>query len=256
MYKALIFDVDGTIARKSTDGSDIDDSTCKAVAQAQQAGFKVACATGREEWLVDPILKKLGLTAPCIVEGGTRIIDSVSQKTLWEKQLNAGAAAKILAVFKQFAKPDRKVGNPHKGSHQELSVTDTLPDGLRIVYLLEIEAQAARQIANEINAQSIAIAHLTPSWFKDGCFDVHVTHPEATKQHALAIWHELEKVTKAETIGMGDSGNDIPLFESAGFKVAVGNSTPDLLELADYVAPDATDHALKHVIDKFLLNQG
>ena len=53
---------------------------------------------------------------------------------------------------------------------------------------------------------------------------------------------------------MGDSGNDIPIFQSSGLKVAVGNATVGLKALADYIAPSVDQHALEHVIDRFLLS--
>ncbi len=52
---------------------------------------------------------------------------------------------------------------------------------------------------------------------------------------------------------MGDSGNDIPLFNAAGFKVAAGNATPALKELADYIAPKVEDGALEHVLQQFFM---
>lgn len=54
---------------------------------------------------------------------------------------------------------------------------------------------------------------------------------------------------------MGDSGNDVPIFQSCGYKVAVGNATSTLKELADYIAPPVSKHALGHVIETVLLHR-
>jgi len=78
--------------------------------------------------------------------------------------------------------------------------------------LLGIPHDIATNVCNVINSQGYAVAHMTYSWDGEGFMDVHVTHTEATKEHAIKAWQKIESVTKAETIGMGDSGNDIPLF--------------------------------------------
>lgn len=252
MYQALITDLDGTAVQISSDGSDIDAATKEAVRSAINNGKKLACATGREWVLVKPVVRQLGFTAPCIVEGGTRIIDPQTEQTVWEKSLDAGVPAKILEIFK--AEADHGVVMRSPDAHrQKLDDVDSVPDTLRYLYLLAVKEEVAVTISNRINASINAVAHFTPSWSGGSLVDIHVTHPEATKEHAIQVWQQLERVTKEETIGMGDSGNDVPIFQASGLKVAVGNAKAGLKELADYIAPDVTEYALKHVIDKFLL---
>lgn len=252
MYKALITDLDGTAVSIASNGSDVDDKTREAIAHAIQAGKKLTCATGRDWKMVKPVIQKLGFVLPCVIEGGTRIIDPITEKTLWEKALEGGASAKIFEIFKS----ESQIGTLMTSAEVKgvpLGTVQSVPHHLRFIYLLGIEESAAINISNRINENQYAIAHLTPSWDGGTFVDVHVTHPEATKEHAIHIWQELENVTQAETIGVGDSGNDIPIFQSAGLKVAVGNATMDLKELADYIAPNVDAHALVHVINKFLL---
>jgi hydroxymethylpyrimidine pyrophosphatase-like HAD family hydrolase len=97
--------------------------------------------------------------------------------------------------------------------------------------------------------------HSSPSWCDENLYDVHVTHLNATKRKAKHKLYEVVEVMKGETIGTGDSDNDIPLFESVGFGVAVRNGTDLLKRLADYVAPAQSDGALKYVIRRFLIEQ-
>ena len=40
---------------------------------------------------------------------------------------------------------------------------------------------------------------------------------------------------KRDVIAFGDSNNDLPMFQAAGFKVAMGNGSEDLKSQADYV---------------------
>jgi len=60
---------------------------------------------------------------------------------------------------------------------------------------------------------------------------------------------------KENVIAVGDSGNDIPLFESAGLKVAMGNSTEDLKSKADFVTKNVENDGLAYVIEKYILQE-
>lgn len=74
----------------------------------------------------------------------------------------------------------------------------------------------------------------------------------------MIAWYTLSKqllqLNKSEIIGVGDRDNDLPLFDSVGFKIGVGNATQTLKNAADYIAPSAKDDGLAHVIEKFILS--
>jgi len=252
IYKALITDLDGTVVELSSDGHDVSDIARMAVKRAQDSGSKIACATGRRWSFAKPVIEKLGITGPCIVEGGTRIIESSTEETLWEKHLDPSSLSVILEIFK--SKTSQGKISTFQNLPSALQSVTSVPDDARFMYLLGLYPDIAADICNAINGNGYAVAHMTPSWSGGNKMDVHVTHPEATKEHAVQVWQQLEGVTKAETIGMGDSGNDIPLFESVGLSVAVGNATPELKQLADYIAPAQNQEALAHIIDRYLIS--
>lgn len=252
MYKALITDLDGTAVMISSDGSDVDGKTRHAVKQAQQRGFKLACATGREWRFARPVIDSLGFVSPCIIEGGTRIVEPATGKTLWEKYLDPDTPAAILDIFKREAESGLLMISADD-ARPPLHTVNSVPEKLRYIYLLSVREQVAIKIINSINASGSIIAHMTPSWDGDGLVDIHVTHVEATKEHAIQVWQEMENIAKRETIGLGDSGNDLPIFQSAGLKVAVENARHELKELADYIAPSVQENGLAYVIDRFLM---
>ncbi len=249
-------DLDGTVVPiASIDGREISRATKEAIARAQTQGLLLAAATGRPWEFAKTIIQALELKAPCIIEGGARIIAPDTEKTLWGTYLDDEAARSALDIVKREAKTATVA---FEGEHTQpilqalpIETVNWLPKRNRIVYFLGIDKAVARRIARAINDKSYAAAHVTPSWHGD-LLDVHVTHPEGTKEHALSIWHGLVHINKSETIAMGDSANDIPLFQSAGFKVAVKNASPELKKLADYIAPAQENEALRHVIERFL----
>ncbi len=58
---------------------------------------------------------------------------------------------------------------------------------------------------------------------------------------------------KKDTISVGDSYNDIPLFEASEFKVAPSNAKLEIKEMADYVGVSNDEGILADMIEKFIL---
>jgi len=254
MYKALITDLDGSAVIISSYGEDVDEETRAAVARAQAEGLHIACATGRQWIKAKPVIEALGIKSLCIVSGGSAIVNSETEEVIWKQPLTPRTTHEILAIFKRHA----TMGDlyiPEAPFEAPLKDIVDVSDELLYMYMIGIPSRDAEAIIDAVAKSGLAVAHHTPSWEGNGLQDVHVTHPGATKEHALKVWHRLQGVSVEETIAMGDSGNDRPLFRAAGLKVATGNATGELKALADYIAPPVTDHALKHVIDKFLLGQ-
>ncbi len=82
---------------------------------------------------------------------------------------------------------------------------------------------------------------------------VEVHSLEASKGHGLKYLAEHFGVDRAETVAVGDSGNDNSMIEWAGLGVAMGNALPEVFEAADVVAPAVTEDGLAYVIEKYLL---
>ncbi len=172
---------------------------------------------------------------------------------VWEKYLDDAVAQGIFDIFKREAHDGLLVSSAHP-ARQALSSVRSLPPHVRFVYLLFLPARVAQRMATAINMLPSAAAHCTPSWSQNGSLDVHATHREGTKEYAIRAWQTMEHVLPEETIGMGDSGNDEPIFRSAGLRVAVQNSTAEIYAQADYIAPSAADGALRHVVKKFFID--
>lgn len=55
-------------------------------------------------------------------------------------------------------------------------------------------------------------------------------------------------------IGIGDSYNDLEYLKLCGLKVAMGNATPDIKKIADYIAPSYKDEGVAKTIEKYILS--
>ena len=53
-----------------------------------------------------------------------------------------------------------------------------------------------------------------------------------------------------DTVVFGDSNNDLSMFEYAATKVAMGNGSPKIRELADYVTTDMFHYGIQNGLTK------
>ena len=65
---------------------------------------------------------------------------------------------------------------------------------------------------------------------------------------------EYMNLTKDEVMAIGDHTNDIEIVSMVGLGVAVGNATPKLKEVADYVAKGEVEDGVIEAINKFLFD--
>ena len=70
----------------------------------------------------------------------------------------------------------------------------------------------------------------------DTKFALHLKHKSVDKGTGLVNIASLMGLKPEEFAAMGDSENDLPMFKAAGLGLAVGNATPEIKSVADYVA--------------------
>jgi len=99
-YKAIIFDLDGTAIPNRKDG--MPSQHLIDLIQDLKNKVFVCAATARPFSICKEVLKSLQLISPCVVSGGTRIIDPVTNKTLWEKNIPDEIVGKIIDTTKLF----------------------------------------------------------------------------------------------------------------------------------------------------------
>jgi Cof subfamily protein (haloacid dehalogenase superfamily) len=79
-----------------------------------------------------------------------------------------------------------------------------------------------------------------------------VTHPLANKGAALIAMARRFGVQASAVAAIGDGENDIPMFEQAGFSIAMGNAGPDVQARADRVTASCNDDGFAKAMERLL----
>lgn len=243
----LIFDLDGTAIPSRPDGM----PSAKVIEAVKKAKnfCQVAVATGRPYELTKNIIAALTIEDLCILDGGAHIFSVQKNDYVHTQEIDQPDLQALLAQLPQLA--SYEIADTRNLNRVKLSDYQT-PESTPLACIFETDETVAKQIITLTQNNPNLTAHRVASW-KNGVYDVHITHRLATKKHAMQKLLELLQVDPAEVMVVGDGGNDLPLFELAGLKVAMGNADPLLKAQADWIAPSIDEDGLAVAIEKFIL---
>ncbi len=248
-YKALVFDLDGTAIPKRPDGMP-SSVVVEAVREAKKV-CTVSVATGRPYSLCQKIVDALEIDDLCILNGGTHLYSRKSSDYVWKQEIDELVLQELFFKLRKFGKYD--VADEKRLERVPLSQYIT-SEPVALSCIFSTTKADSEEIKSIVNSFGSITANSTSSW-KEGTFDVHITHELATKKHALQSLLSRIDVDIDQTMVVGDGGNDLPLFELAGLKVAMGNAEEVLKKQANWIAPSVNDDGLAVAIKKFILKQ-
>jgi Cof subfamily protein (haloacid dehalogenase superfamily) len=265
MYKIIAIDIDDTLLN---DEHEVSPGTRAAIAEAAAQGTLVTLATGRMYASARKLAKQIELNVPLITYQGALVKNLMDDKVWYERFVPQGAAllideyARANGLHLQLYWDDRLFAreiNDKVNSYSKLSKIpyEVEPDFAKLLnqplpkMLLIDEPAKLDEIAPELREMVGADVHMTKS--KPNFLEF--MHAQGTKGCALQHLAAALDCDMAEVIAIGDSWNDREMLEVAGLGVAMGNSVPQLKEIADYVTLSNNEDGIKHVIDKFVFGR-
>ena len=245
-YKAIIFDIDGTLIPNKIDALP-SEKVRKSIAKASTK-IHIGVATSRPAYLARPILDHLKLSGPSILHGGAEITDLTTGKIFFKETIAKSTLIKIYKITKKYG---YRLYIDEENTHS--ITTDKYPfkdSGGAVVMGLDMDQ--SNRLAEILNNLGNVMPHRIPSWEKDK-IDVGITPVNATKQLGILRIAEILKISTEDIIGVGDGYNDFPLLMACGLKIAMGNAVSEIKEIADYIAPSVQDDGAADIIEKFVL---
>jgi len=249
-YKAIIFDLDGTAIPNVPNG--LPSSELIEVIKQAQGSIKLCAATGRPITNAKTILSALNLKDPCVISAGTQIVDPLTDEILWEAVIDPSDVNQILDVCKPYHY-EVLIRNELMGEGGAAADRSAIDGHVNVMYIMGCAEADAQVILEELERIENITAAGVVSWTHEGV-DIHVTHKDATKEHAVGELLNILGLDKSEVIGVGDADNDVHLFAAVGNKVAMGNGTDRLKSLADEVIDSVDNDGLAKLIQQYERN--
>jgi len=271
--KILAFDMDDTLL----DGhGKLSDGNRAALDRAIEKGYHVVIASGR----VWSALPKDVLAVPgiqyAITSNGARIRDVHADKILYENLLEASSVEacypwmKDPKVMLEIFYDDQVVADRYCMEHlaefgrvtpksQHYVLTTRIPvdnlwelieenkNKLENINLIFADQEKRLRYLKEIKEQvkGVTAVSSTPE-------NIELGGPTTSKANALDALAKMLGCTKENIMAFGDSTNDEQMLLHAGIGVAVGNAVPELLDIADYIAPTHDDDGVAYTLEHLL----
>ena len=242
--KALALDLDGTVIGA-------DERFSPAVAEAvRQAGdvVSVSLVTGRESESLLPFARELGLSAPQVGNNGALILDPVSGEAVWSASMPIETA--MLAI-----QPIIEAGYMFMASHETEVIRDPSKlDRREITWItaFDLTYEEANSLVGE-TSQHESLDAVKAYLPYNELWAVNFTRSGVNKGTGLKRLCDLIGIEPSEVAAVGDSFNDLPMFETAGLPIAMGGAPPELLKLARHTVGPVEQDGLVEAIERYVL---
>ena len=242
--KALALDLDGTLIG-------VDERVSLAVAEAvKQAAdvIHVSIVTGRESDSLLAFARELGLTSPQVGDNGALILDPITGEAQWSAPMRIETAMPAVRTIIES-------GYQFMATHETGIVGDA--DKLDAYELTRVTAfdltneEADGMICRTSGYDGLdAVKAYLPY---NGLWAVNFTRSGVNKGTGLRALCELLDIDPSEVAAVGDSFNDLPLFEAAGLPIAMGGAPSELLEIALHTVGNVEQNGLVEAIERYVI---
>lgn len=266
-YSLVAVDLDGTAVGE--DPKRLAARMPQVLRQAHLRGYHIVIATGRPfVGLPQKVLDQPWLQYGVLCDGA-ELWDLRLRKLLWQKPVSVDALNAVNAAASRLGLPAERIdaeGRYHTtdAEKEEILNLHATPFHAEILENHSVDGDAAdRTDISKINILGIphrkrsllldAVGNLPVSAVWCGEHNLEITAETATKASGVqAVCDELHIPMQA-VFALGDSGNDIPLLQAAGFSVAMRNAPAEVQAHADAVTLKNTDNGAAVAIERYLL---
>lgn len=245
LFKLILIDIDGTLTKDSSTIS----PKIKKLIKKNQGKIMISLISSRSRKSAYKFIKLLKLRSYHILENGAVVIDPnfKSVRTIFIQKSILTRIYELLkinescfnvcidGVTKYFNNTNDFNGIPFN------RVTRVSIINLKKNQLTEIDTQL--KSIDRINYYRVIDKSKSSSW------NIDITSNFASKSTASKFLFRHLKISKSQTIGIGDGYNDLPFIKNVNIKIAMGNAVKELKAIADIVVPSVNQDGLAYALD-------
>lgn len=278
-FDLVVLDLDGTVQDLFQAGV-ATPRVRNAIAAVQKAGIPLTVATGRTLDYIRTHSTYLHLTYPVITAHGGVIGDPQTGKLYAETRMPLAIAQEVASWLDahnvitalyinddeghthlyqnkeatdaaQHAFHDYVFGNPRELTPHFQSLLSNPSARAPLKFLSDNDPATEEDILPALRARFGEAIYLTRSHPRlvEG-MALGVNKGEALRQLCVLLQVDLQRV-----LAIGDNDNDIPLLQTAGYGVAMGNASPGLKAIADWIAPTIEEDGAAITLEQLLLEK-
>ena len=258
--KLVATDIDGTILKYDFKfNKEVKDC----IKKLTKDEIPVVLITGRMHTATDYIAEELELETPIVSYQGGLI--KHKDEILYEKNLDPKKAREIIKWAKKndvhlnlymndelYVEKDDAVVRKYTGERKAGFIVKSFEELElnRINKMLLIDFENPKRVTDwktylEKTYNDIHFVKSMPHFCE-------ICHPEAKKSSAVNFLREYYCIKREEILTIGDQNNDVELLLAGGIKIAMGNSTEELKQVADYITDTVDNNGFVKAIERFV----
>ncbi len=257
--KLIVSDLDGTLLK---DNGELDSDLTNLIKELINRGLIFSIATGRLHSAVKQVAEVLKLNGPVISLDGSLIKYVSNEEVLFESSLKARHVKKAIRLseehlvnivlchadaiyYTDFNTVIPSLLSKYGAEYKKIESYDNYIDNtLEIVCASDMKSSLKQM--NDAFQFPAAIGCNT-SFFRshtyENIFYLEIRKAGSNKGKGLKRLLKHLNIKAEETAVLGDWYNDITLFQTKAFKVAVANAIPELVQMADYVTKGSNNES-------------
>lgn len=288
MYKLVAVDLDGTMLDSY---GQVTENTKAVIQKTIQKGTDVIIASGRPIDSIKTIAKEIGSNKYFIAGNGALIYDIQKDEILYEKYMKKEKVLEIIKICEEnsiaynvytdktilatslkynvlyYHKENLKkqedkrthiniVENMYeyiKKMDEEKFLKITICDDSKTVFKSII-----RKLEKINDIEILDVSHMSRKLIQQGTEEVpieyyytEISSKDVDKWFAIEFLMQKLNLKKEEIVAIGDNVNDKKMIQEAGLGIAMGQSMPQLKELADYVTSSNTEEGVANALERF-----
>lgn len=287
MYKLVVVDLDGTMLNSY---GIVTENTKNIIRQTIDRGIDVIIASGRPIDSIKTIAKEIGSENYFIAGNGALIYDMKKNEIIYDKFLPKHKVLEIIKICEEnsisynvytdqtilatalkynvlyyqkenLKKEENKqtkisiIENMYeyvKNKKEEKYLKITICDDNQTVFQSII-----RKLRKIQGIEVLDVSHMSRKTIKQGTEEITIAYyyTEITVQN-VDKWNAIEflmqklNISKEEIVAIGDNVNDKKMIQEAGLGVAMGGSTPEIIQIADDVTTSNNEEGVAKVLQK------
>jgi Cof subfamily protein (haloacid dehalogenase superfamily) len=265
MYKAVFLDMDGTLLKSDHSVSEATQATLR---KLTGKGIPVILVSARPLDAMLPTANLIGLEKyPLMSLNGSYIVQE--EKAIFQAFIDLKTTAALAGEIRPFqasvayyVQREWFAERSDIWTEHEQKIMDVK---LQVQPFAEMAATWAGRntgpnklmVMSEPSSISAIQQHLLSLY--QGRLNIYPSKPtyleimdiKASKSNALRFLIEKMKISREETIAMGDNYNDGEMIKYAGMGVAMGNAPDEIKALADYVTDTNNEDGVRKALERF-----
>ena len=262
-FRLIALDIDGTIRDRERG---VSDRAIRAIERVRERGARVTLATGRTYRSAIDGCRDLRVTCPVITFQGAHVArPDGDRELLWHAPLTSDMTAAALDALRgrdgfdimAYLSDDLYVIEPSEWS-EDYGRRHAMP--IKVVAPSELVAKPMTRLV--VRGDDDAIADLVVELnarFGDSLYVTRslpyfceILNPDAGKDKAMRWLCSYLGIDFSDTLAFGNGYNDVPMLKHAGLGVAVDGAVPEVLDVADFVAPPMEEDGVARVLERLL----